>query len=219
MARQCSPRYLNAAGEAKYRNPGKPTSYSSWDSCNSPLHRRIASMWVFRAGQRVITCPRRRSKVLTVCDHTAGMDPIVSDLWGCPLNLDGCYVSRGKTTPTLHFLCLHGSHAIDAVSMPSSLMLLTTVESRGRRYASGAPVRQLATEKDGGNKAARSEQSARCSRPPPVREQPLPCERPGLQLPELASRLATLKATSGCINVTIPRNTDLGLALISRESQ
>lgn len=91
------------------------------------------------------------------------MDPIVSDLWGCPLNLDGCYVSRGKTTPTLHFLCLHGSHAIDAVSMPSSLMLSTTVESRGRRYASGAPVLQLATEMDGGKKAARSEQSARCS--------------------------------------------------------
>lgn len=40
-----------------------------------------------------------------------------------PLDSDGCYVSRGKTTPTLHFLCLQGSHAINAVSTPSSLML------------------------------------------------------------------------------------------------
>lgn len=63
-----------------------------------------------------------------------------------PLDLDGCYVSRGKTTPTLHFLCLHGSHAIDAVSVPSSLMLSPNFEPpRG----SDAPVFRLNTKMDG----------------------------------------------------------------------
>lgn len=55
-------------------------------------------------------------------------------------------MSRGKTTPTLHFLCLHGSHAIDAVSIPSSLMLLPTFESS---LCIGAPAGQLVTEMDG----------------------------------------------------------------------
>lgn len=79
---------------------------------------------------------------------------------GHALNWDGCYVSRGKTTPTLHFLCLQGSHAIDAVSIPSSLMLLPTVESslciRRSSHSTG--------HGDGRTKAALSERSARSSR-------------------------------------------------------
>lgn len=63
------------------------------------------------------------------------------------LDLDGCYVSRGKTTPTLHFLCRHGSHAIDAVSFPSLLILSTTVEPT---RAPEARVVKLITRMDGG---------------------------------------------------------------------
>lgn len=91
---------------------------------------------------------------------------------GHTLNLDGCYASRGKTTPTLHFLCLHGSHAIDAVSIPSSLMLLPTVEST---LCIRRPSRST-SHGDGRKRAARSERGARCSRltPPLQATNPYP---------------------------------------------
>lgn len=132
---------------------GYPTSCSSRDSDNSPLHWRIVCMWVFRDKSAPEYSLCKTFEVLTACDHTAGMDPIVSELLGMPLNLDGCYLSRGKTTPTLHFLCLQGSHAIDAVSIPSSLMILPPVESSIRIRRSSRSIEC----RDGRKKAARDE--------------------------------------------------------------
>lgn len=90
------------------------------------------------------------------------------------IQMNGCNVSRGKTTPTLHFLCLHGSHAIDAVSIPSSLILLPTVESSLRIRHSSRSI----GHGDGRRKAARSERGVEMLEilASALREEPLPCE-------------------------------------------
>lgn len=46
----------------------------------------------------------RESTVLTACDHTAGMDPIVSDLWARALKFRRLQHEPGKDNTDLAFL-------------------------------------------------------------------------------------------------------------------
>lgn len=131
----------------KKESPGNPTFCASRDSGNSPLHRRIVCRWVFRDKSAPENLPMQEDHgPYSLRSHCRDGSDRQSPL-GMPLGLDGCYVSRGKTTPTLHFLCRHGSHAIDAVSVPSSLMLSPIVEPS---RVPDAPVAQLIMKMDGG---------------------------------------------------------------------
>lgn len=124
-----------------------------------------------KAGQCLSIRLCRQSTVLTACDHTAGMDPIVSNLWAC-VEIRWLLHEPGKDNTDLAFLVPTWLTRYRRGFNPVFAHVITDV----RVVALHRRSSRSTGHGDGRTKAARSERGARCSRfsPPLQATNPYP---------------------------------------------